>query len=439
MLAVLRDSWVLLLGMLLLMLGNGLQGTLLGVRGAIEGFSPGALSVVMSGYFVGLLLGAWYAPRMVRRVGHIRVFSALAALISAGFLVYAAFPEPWVWTATRVLVGFCFSGVYIVAESWLNDRATNETRGQAMSAYMIVQTGGVVIAQGLLTLADPGGFALFALISALVSVAVAPMLLTVTPVPMYQTAKPMSLGQLFRASPLGCVSAFILGGVFSGMFGMAAVYGGQAGLTVGQISIFVAALYAGGLAAQAPVGWLSDRMDRRLLIVAVCVVGVCAGLLGAVVGAYWATVACAALIGAVANPLYGLVIAHTNDFLQPEEMTSASSGLLVLNGVGAIGGPLAVGQAMERLGAFAFFAYFAMLFSLIAAYGAWRMTRRTAPPVEETAPYAAVTFASRAVAMDVVTELAAEAAEEMAQGEPPEDAIDADEAEGDASARHDGS
>jgi len=439
MLTVLRDSWALLFGLFLMMLGNGLQGTLLGVRGGIEGFSAGLLSLIMSAYFMGLLLGAWYTPGMIRRVGHVRVFAGLATMISAGFLLYAAFPNALVWMATRLLVGFCFSGVYIVCESWLNARASNDTRGQAMSAYMIVQTAGVVTAQGFLTVGDPAGYGLFALISILVSVSVAPILLTVTPAPYYEAAKPMSLGALFRASPLGCVGAFVLGGIFSGMFGMAAVYGGVAGLSVQEISIFVAALYTGGLVAQAPVGWLSDRMDRRRLILMVCVAGLLGAALGAVAGgAFVAAVAGAVFIGATANPLYGLIIAHTNDFLATDEMTSASSGLILLNGVGAVGGPVIVGVAMESLGAWAFFGYFVALFALIALYAAYRMTVRDAPAVDETAPYQAVNFTAGPVAVDVVTEVAAEAAaeSELDEADPDEDAA---EQALDVVSRHDGS
>ena len=259
MLGVVRDSWSLLLGLLLLMLGNGLQGTLLGVRGAIEGMSPGTLSFIMSAYFVGLLIGARVTPVMIGRVGHVRVFAALASLISAAFILYAAQPDPWVWGAARLVVGFSFCGVYVVAESWLNERATNETRGQAMSVYMLVQMTGVVSAQGLLMLGDPGGYALFALISILVSVAVAPMLLSAGPTPVFKASPRMTLRALFAVSPLGCVGAFLLGGVFAAMFGMAAVYGGQAGLSIGQISALVAAMYMGGLVAQWPIGRASCR------------------------------------------------------------------------------------------------------------------------------------------------------------------------------------
>ena len=158
MVYILKNSWALLLGMFLLMLGNGTQGTLLSVRGALEGFGPTTMSYVMTAYYVGFLLGSKLAPRLIRRVGHVRVFAALASLVSAAFIGYAMAPDPYIWAVLRLVVGFGFSGVYVVAESWLNDAATNETRGQALSAYMIIQMLGLVLAQFLILTADPSGF-----------------------------------------------------------------------------------------------------------------------------------------------------------------------------------------------------------------------------------------------------------------------------------------
>jgi len=266
MFSVLQNSWALLLGMMLLMLGNGLQGTLLGVRGEIEGFSTFEMSLVMSAYFIGFLGGSRLAPDMIRRVGHVRVFAALGSLISAVLILYPALANAEAWMVGRIIIGFCFSGVYVTAESWLNNSATNETRGQALSLYMIVQMIGIVAAQGVLLLGDPSGYILFIIPSVLVSIAFAPILLSITPTPAFDTTKPMSLKKLYEVSPLGVVGMFLLGGVFSAQFGMAAVYGGKAGLSIGQISLFVSAFYVGALIMQYPLGFVSDRMDRRVLI-----------------------------------------------------------------------------------------------------------------------------------------------------------------------------
>jgi len=383
MLSVLRSSWALLLGILLLLLGNGLQATVLGIRGAIEGYDATTMSWVMSAYFLGFLAGSRRAPKMIRRVGHVRVFAALAALISAAFLVYAAAPDPWVWTLMRVLVGFCFSGVYVVAESWLNEAATNETRGQALSLYMLVQILGIIAAQGVVTLADASGYTLFVVMSVLVSVSVTPMLLTAGAAPAYQATKRMSLAALFRISPLGCVGTFLLGGVFAGIFSMSAVFGAEKGLTVNQIAFFVAATYAGGLVFQYPIGWLSDRVDRRVLIMTLTAFGALFTYAGMfLAGRIEAVMAAGFVLGAVANPLYSLIIAYTNDLLDRSDMAAASGGLLFIHGCGSIIGPLAIGTVMTRFGPDAFFAFVGGCLALIALYAAWRLTKRPTPPVE---------------------------------------------------------
>jgi MFS family permease len=437
MVTVIRDSWVLLLGFMLLMLGNGLQGTLLGVRGGMEGMSPGTLAYVISAFFLGLLIGARTAPLMIRRVGHVRVFAGLASLISAAFILYGALPVAWAWVMMRLLAGFCFSGIYIVVESWLNDRATNETRGQALSLYMVVQMIGVIAGQGLLTLADPADYTLFVVMSVLVSVALVPILLTASPAPAFQTSKPMTLPELFRISPLGCVATFLLGGVFSAMFGMAAVYGSLSGLSVPQISLLVALIYLGGLLFQYPVGWLSDRMDRRRLIVLVCAMGVGActlAVLGKMAFGPIAPLLAVLLIGGSVNPLYSLAVAHTNDYLQPDDMASASAGLMFLNGVGAVGGPLAVGFLMGAIGAYAYFLFIGALLGLIMLYGLYRMTVRAAVPTEETNPFAAILPSASSVAMEITQEVVAElAAEQQAEAEQATaDAMDAESAKSDA-------
>lgn len=411
MLQVLKHSWALLLGMLLLLLGNGLQGTLLGIRGAMEGFDATTMSLVMSGYYVGFLLGSRRATPMIARVGHVRVFAALGSMIAAAFILYAAAPVVWVWVALRFVVGFAFAGVYVVAESWLNEAATNETRGQALSLYMIAQMVGIISAQFVITLADPGGYTLFVVMSVLVSLCFTPILLAAGTAPPYRTTKPMTLRQLFRISPLGCVGTFILGGIYAGIFGMASVFGTEARLSVAEISAFVAAIYFGGLVCQYPIGWISDRMDRRLLITFLTSGGAVATLLGMVVsGNYVVLLVLGFVIGGVANPLYSLIIAYTNDFLDKSDMAAASGGLLFINGLGAITGPLIIGAAMTRFGPNAFFAYIGTLFAMVAAYAIYRSTRRAAPAVADTSSYAPMLPQASPVAMEVAQEVAIERA-----------------------------
>ncbi|MBC6443158.1 MAG: MFS transporter [Rhodobacteraceae bacterium] len=421
--AVIKNSWALLLGMFMLMLGNGVQSTLLGIRGAHEGFSTGSMSVIMAAYFVGFLGGSQMTPWLIRRVGHVRVFAALASFVSAALILYAFAPYEFAWLALRVVVGFCFSGIFVTAESWLNDSAENETRGQALSAYLIVQMMGVVVAQYLLTLADPNGYQLFVIISVAVSLSFAPILLSVSPVPMFQTTKRMSFRQLFQTSPLGFVGIFLLGGIFSALFGMTAVYGTEAGLNVGRISTFVASIYLGGMLCQFPIGWASDRMDRRLLIIAITALGTLACLLAFwCAGSFAVLLATAFVIGGVSNPLYSLLLAYTNDYLGHEDMAAASGGLIFINGLGAIAGPLVVGWMMAQFGPGAFFLFIGALLAMTSVYAFYRTFRREAPTVDETGVYTPIFAAGSPVAAEVAQEVAIYAdleAENATDSKPP--------------------
>jgi MFS family permease len=402
MLKVLSTSWPLLLGVMLLMVGNGVQGSLLGIRGSLEGFTTFQLSIIMSAYFVGFLFGSRIAPVMIRRVGHVRVFSALGSFISAILVVYPVVPDWVAWTGLRVLIGFCFSGIYVTAESWLNNTATNETRGQALSAYMIVQMIGIIASQALLNVADPSSFTLFVIPSVLVSLAFMPILLSATPAPTFESTRALSFPALFRISPLGCMGMLLTGGIFAAMFGMSSVWGTMAGLTVRQISLFVGLMYVGGLVLQYPIGWASDRMDRRQLILGLSALGGIAMLIPAAFDLpFTALLIASVLLGGITNPLYSLLIAYTNDFLGKEEMAAASAGLIFLNGLGAIAGPLATGWIMQQIGPGGFFLVIGILFLALAAYAAWRMTRRAAPA--GSGGYAPLAPSASALAVGAVT------------------------------------
>ena len=411
MFSVLSSAWALLLGMMLLQVGNGMQGTLLGVRGQLEGFSTLEMSLVMSGYFLGFLFGSRMAPEMIRRVGHVRVFAALASMISAVMILYPAFANPWAWGVGRVLIGFCFSGVYVTAESWLNNAATNDNRGKALSLYMIVQMVGIVSAQGLMLTADPGGFVLFIIPSVLISLSFAPILLSISPTPAFDTTKPMTLREIMKISPLGCVGMFLLGGVFAAQFGMAAVYGAEAGLTVGQISTFVATFYVGAMLVQYPLGWLSDRMDRRLLILIASAIAALGAVIGmALGGVFWLLLVAAFLVGGMSNPLYSLLIAYTNDFLGSDDMAAAAGGMVFINGLGAVFGPIITGWIMGVVGPSGYFLHIATLCTMMAAYAAYRMTQRAAP--DDTDRYTAVVPGVSPMAVAYAQEVAIEAAED---------------------------
>lgn len=407
---VIKNSWALLFGMFLLMLGNGLQGTLLGVRGSIEGMSPQTMSWVMTGYFVGFLFGSQLTPNMIRRVGHVRVFAALGSLVSACLILYAAWTNPYFWFLLRIIVGFCFSGIYVVAESWLNDSSSNETRGQTLSAYLIVQMMGIVLAQAVLNFADPSGYMLFIIISVVVSLSFAPILLSVSPAPQFQTSKRMTLSQLWSISPLGVVGQFFLGAIFAALFGMASVYGTERGLTVKDISLFVAAIYFGGMILQYPIGWVSDRMDRRVLIFIVCSIGTFFSFAANLSDNFIWLLIVAFIIGGVSNPLYSLYIAYTNDYLEHDDMASASGGLIFLTGIGAIFGPSIVGWLLDAYGAASYFWFIGTVMAIMGSYALYRMTQTSSTAVEDTSAYAPITPTSTPIAMELAQEYAIEMA-----------------------------
>ena len=417
MFTVIASSWALFIGMFMLMFANGLQGTLLGLRGAVEGFSPFEMSIVMSAYFGGFLFSSRITPELIRRVGHVRVFAALGSIISAVLILYPALTEVWAWTIGRVAIGFCFCGVYIVAESWLNDSSTNETRGSALSLYMIVQMAGITLAQYAITLGDVSGFILFIVPSVLVSMAFMPILLSVNPVPAFQATKPMKIPELIAASPLASVGMFLLGGVFAAQFGMSAVFGVEAGLSVNQISLMVSTIFLSALVLQYPVGWLSDRMDRRILILVLAALGGVLTLLPLVIrDNYIVILIAAAGMGGASNPLYALLLAYANDYLQKDEMAAASAGFLFINGVGAILGPILIGWLMGWGGPQMFWAMVTVLLLGLAAYAGWRMTRRsrTRRNVEEQQPYAPILASASPVATEMAQEVYAD------QDTPPE-------------------
>lgn len=410
---VLSGVWALLLGIVLIMLGNGMHFTLIGLRGGIEGFSSTELAIVTSGYFMGFLSGARYTPLLIQRVGHVRVFAALGSFMSAALIALPLLAEPWAWTLLRVLVGFCMSGIYVTSESWLNAAATNETRGKVLSAYMMAQTLGIIGAQGLLTLGDAGTSVLFICASILVSISFAPILLSAAAAPVVSVARPMSLSNLFNVSPLGAIGIFLLGGVYAIQSGMGAVFGTQIGLSSTHIALFVAMLFAGALVMQTPIGWLSDRMDRRILICGLSVMGAGSSMMGWMAGdALWPLIAAAFFAGGVTTPLYALLLAYTNDSLSAEDMPGASGGLVFAFGLGAILGPLAAGGMMEGIDPYAFWLVIAVTFVAIALYALYQMTQQAMVPVSETDSYLNILPTASPLVVEVAGEWAHEHAED---------------------------
>ncbi len=420
MINVIRTTWALLLGMFLLQVGNGVQGSMMGVRGAIEGFSTFELSLIGSAYFLGFLGGSRMAPKFIASVGHVRVFAALASFMSAIVISYPLLTEAWAWMGFRVALGFCLSGVYVTAESWLNNSATNETRGQSLSAYMLMQMMGLVAGQGILAAGDPTGWVLFIIPSILVSLSFAPILLSAVPTPAIDATRPMSLRQLYEASPFSVIGMLFMGSVFAGQFAMAPVYATELGLSLGQLSGFISSFFVGAIILQYPVGWFSDRMDRRVLIIGAAAAGGIVALAGFfLANSYLALLVIAALSGGLAQPLYALLLAYANDYLEVEDMPAASGGFIFVNGIGAIVGPPMMGLLMGQVGPGGFWLFLAAVLGCVTIYGLYRMTQRQSAYVEEddydSVPYANVMpGAATAVALEAAQELYIEAAEEMA-------------------------
>jgi MFS family permease len=332
----------------------------------------------------------------------------------------------------RFIVGFCMSGLYVVAESWINDSTTTKTRGQALSLYVLMQMVGIVAGQLLLNVSDPAGYNLFVLISVLVSLAFAPILLSTTPAPVFQTSEPMTLRQLMKVSPLGCVGIFLLGGIFSALFGMASIYAAERGFSILEISWFTMAIYVGGMVFQFPIGWISDRMDRRVLILIVTAMATISSAMGIFVGdSIWALLVVALFVGGAANPLYALLLAYVNDHLEYEQMSSASGGLIFINGVGAMGGPILVGYMINQIGPNGFFVFITVLSLMICLYSLYRMTQTDAIAVADTSAYVPLYSSSTQVASELAIEVQEELQMEEELDEISElmDKAEADDAE----------
>ena len=394
MFAAISSAWALLLGIALIMLGNGLQSTLLGVRATLEGFGTATTGLVMTAYFVGFVSGSVIVPRLLANVGHVRVFAALASLASGAALVHTVFVTPLSWGLIRIATGFCFAGLYVVAESWINEAATNKTRGQLLSVYMIMVLGGTGSGQLLMNLSDPRSFELFVLVSVLISFALIPITLSVGRAPPFDAPEPIGIRALFRASPLGVAGAFLIGIAHSALYGMGPVFATEIGLDVERIALFIAVALFGGLVLQWPIGWLSDRFDRRRVIVAIAWIAATASIVAGVGGidSYAVLIAATALLGGMSMPLYSLCGAHTNDHLTPRQIVAASATLVLVGGIGLTMGPLLAALLMQAVGPQGIFWLLTLMHACIGAYGLFRMMRREPVPLDEQRTYDPVSF-----------------------------------------------
>jgi MFS family permease len=352
--AAVRASWPLFVGMIFLMVSNGLLTTLLTLRGSGLGFSDSTIGVMQSGYPMGSLLGCLIAPRLIMRVGHIRVFAALASVASGAALVHLVTADPWSWGAMRLITGFCFSGLYIVSESWLNGSASNESRGSILSIYFIVQTGGFTAGQMLLNLSSPEGILLFIVVSILISFSLVPMLVTASTTPPYELPERVSLPELFRLSPMALTGSFLNGISQTSLYVAMALYGKAIGLSTGAIGVMLGFMTVGGMLFQFPLGKLSDIVDRRLVIVGAPGLSIPICLLLASLQDPAANLhllyLLIALLGGLTLPVYSVCMAHMNDHLKPSQVVAASGSLVLILAAGMTIGPTLGGKAIERYG-----------------------------------------------------------------------------------------
>jgi MFS family permease len=361
----------------------------------------------MSCYYVGYVGGSIGTPRLVHRVGHIRVFAAFTAVASVTILLQGVLVDATVWSALRLLSGFCFAGIYVVAESWLNDHASNQNRGTLLSVYMLILYAGLGGGQFLLTAADPASTRLFIVISVLISLAVVPMTLSVQRAPQFELPKPTGFSELFGASPLGVVGVIASGMITSALFSMGPVYAQLIGLHAGDIALFMGLSILAAVLTQLPIGRWSDRIDRRTVLIVICIVGAAAAVLAALFGResnamlYLLTAA----FGGIALTLYSLALSHINDQLSPAQMVGASGTVVLMNGAGAIVGPALVALFMQWLGAASYFVFLACMTFLLAAYGIYRKTRRAPVPSEQKNPF--VNAQPQAVSGQVLADIAA--------------------------------
>lgn len=375
--------WPLFMGLSLIGLAVGVQGSLLGYRAELEGFPDQLIGLLMSCYFAGFLAGSLLAPGLIQRVGHIRIFAALSAVASVTILIHALYVDPWSWAVMRLLTGFAFSCIYVVSESWLNQAASNETRGQILAIYMTIMLMGICAGQFMLNLADPAGFQLFILISVMVSVAAVPILLTALPTPPIEEQQRVTIAHLWRRAPMGVMGIILSQWCASVVFGMGAVYAAKMGMSVGEVAYFMGAIMGGGMILQWPLGKLSDMVDRRWVMGGASIVAAIAAIIASQeVSASIQLYALAFVFGGFSLSLYPLVVALTHDHLRPSEIVPASGTIILIGGLTSVTGPISVALWLQIFGLQSFFLSLAGGLLLMASISIWRVITIPALPPE---------------------------------------------------------
>ena len=402
MLNLLRGTWALFFGVGMIMLANGLQGSLIGVRASLEGYTAFAAGFIMTGYYAGFLSGALIIPQRIKNVGHVRTFAALASIASISILLHSLHVSFFGWFLMRFITGMCFVGMYTVAESWINDLSENNNRGQALSVYMMVSMAGSAFGQLFLNVASPETATLFMIVSILISVSLVPILVVVSKQPDFSITEFLTIKELYNTSPLG-VTAILLTGLAHGtLWGIGSIYALKNGLTIEQVSIFMFTFIIGGAINQYLIGYLSDRYDRRTVLVTVAFLASFFCVLAVIFGTSFISLLIITFIfGGLTVPLYALAIAHTNDFLSKKEMVAASAGLQLAGGAGLTVGPLLGGLSIDLIGAAGFWIYLFVIHGSLGIFGLYRMSIRDAVPLEDQGSTVLLNSRSAIVSMEL--------------------------------------
>ena len=378
----------LLLAIFMLMAGSGFLATLTSVRLERAGSSAIYIGAVGTAYFLGLVLGSLRGANIIRRVGHIRAFATFVSLFSASTLTYAIHQDPLLWAGLRFVDGLCVAGVFVCLESWLNERAEAETRGSVLASYMIALYAGQALGQFLLNLSETKPSMPFLVASILISLAAIPVLMTHISAPPPAKGIPLSIRQLYAVSPLGIVGATITGVMLGAFYALGAVYVRRLGMDLSETAWFMSVVILGGVALQWPLGRLSDRFDRRrVIVVAFAGTFVTCIALSLMTGPGLALLLLGALFGGLSFALYPLCVAHTNDHLDPDQRVAASGGLVLLYSVGAVAGPMAGAVAITLLGPAGLFAFIGLCASGALAFGVWRQARALPVPTDQQQNY----------------------------------------------------
>lgn len=380
---------VLLGGLGILLAGIGLLGTLLGVRATVAGFGNLETGLIMAGYYGGYVIGTLIAPRLIRKVGHVRCFAAFAAVAAAASLGFGLLVDEVFWFVLRMLCGICVVGLYMVVESWLSEQSAGPSRGRIFSVYMMSTLMALGVGQLLLLAGDPADLTLFALAAVLISLGVVPIAVTRVTEPKIEVAEVLKLSDLAHISPLGTIGALTAGIVSGAFWGMAPVFGQRIGLSEADIALLMSATILGGVMLQWPIGHLSDHHDRRTILILTCFATAAAALVITYVvlqGHSWLAPP-SFIYGGLMFTLYSISVAHTNDHLAPGQVLEATRGLLLLFGFGALCGPVLGAIAMEIIGPPGLPAMSAAATTTVALFGVYRITRRAAPALEDQAEF----------------------------------------------------